>query len=170
MNAVIEGGKERKGNKCSFEKARLLFSASPPLLPLALAHVPPVRSIRGATLTVMRAERAVRKAAMALRRCSGVRAARKVAATFTWTFEDARGRGDRNFPGIKAALWGRRGVEAVKEDKGQDGGGPEAAGRGRTCPSSIDVEVRGSFFPPKKEESSRKPIPSFLSTGAAAPC
>ena len=56
-------------------------------------------------------EAAVRKPE--LWRCSGLRAARKVAATFTWTFEDARGRGDRNFPGIKAAL--RGGAEAVKK-------------------------------------------------------
>ena len=55
-------------------------------------------------MSVMRAEAAAALRKAALRQCSGLRAARKVAATFTWTFEDARGRGDRNFPLIKAAL------------------------------------------------------------------
>ena len=92
----------------------------------------------------------VRKAA--LWRCSGLRAARKVAATFTWTFEDARGRGDRNFPGIKAAQ--RGGAEAEKgRTKAKTGEEEEEDPRLPRPDLSFFDEVRGSFSRQRKRKA-----------------
>ena len=58
-----------------------------------------------------------------------------------WTFEDARGRGDRNFPGIKAARPVRKRPRRRRRIRG--------CGRSRLL--DFFDEEQGSFFPPKTD-------------------
>ena len=94
-----------------FEKAPLLFPALPlsPYSPAStmLPALPPLSIARARAAA---ASSRVRKAA--LRQSSALRAARKVAATFTWTFEAARGRRETFRGMIKAEV--KRGEAAMR--------------------------------------------------------